>query len=190
MREDMPCVADLFQAGFSVCLDRRLARLPRNFPSLTAPILFLRRMWTKLGGQQLLSESMDWLRVLSPARFALSRLEKRISLVKVARPICMAIDRVATPNRFQLKAKVAAHTIDVDLNDHFLIDYVRDFAAQYSLRPIWDTDFVRWRLKTRCAKSTSREACVPCRIREGHASVGLLLVLLSTARRSPRPSIK
>ena len=44
-----------------------------------------------------------------PAGLALSLLEKRTSLVKVARPICMAIDRVAPPNRFQLKAKVAAH---------------------------------------------------------------------------------
>jgi hypothetical protein len=103
-------------------------------------------IWKKRGGQLLPVESMQWWRVLRPAELALSLLGKRISLVKVARPICMAIDRVATPNRFQLKAKVAAHTIDVDLNGHFLIDYLRDFAARYSLQPIWDTDSVRWRL--------------------------------------------
>ena len=39
------------------------------------------------------------------------------------------------------------------------------------------------------AKSTSREACVPCGVREGHAPVGLLLVLSSTLQRSARPSI-
>src|SRR5262245_54290803 len=101
----------------------------------------------------------------------------------------MAIDRVAPPNRFQLKAKVAADTIDVDLNDEFLVDYLRDFGAQYSLRTIWDTESVSWRFKPRRAKSTSREACVPCGVREGHAPVGLLLVLSSTLRRSARPSI-
>ena len=51
----------------------------------------------------------------------------------------------SAPQSFS-KAKVAAHTIDVDLNDEFLIDYLRDFAAQYSLRPIWDTESVGWRL--------------------------------------------
>jgi hypothetical protein len=33
-------------------------------------------LWTKLGGQQLPLESMDWLRVLRPAELALSLLEK------------------------------------------------------------------------------------------------------------------
>ena len=128
-------------------------------------------MWTKLGGQQLPLESMDWLRVLRPAGLALSLLEKRTSLVKAARPICMAIDRVATPNRFRLKAKVAAHTIDVDLNDHFLIDYLRDFAAQYSLRPMWDRDSVRWRLNL--AAQNSHRGRLVCRAVYGKATLPL-----------------
>ena len=116
-------------------------------------------------------ESMDWLRMLRPAGLALSLLEKRTSLVKVARPICMAIDRVAPPNRFQLKAKVAAHTIDVDLNDEFLIDYLRDFAAQYSLRPIWDTEFVSWRLNH--AVQNRHRGRLVCRAVYGKATLPL-----------------
>ena len=145
-------------------------------------------MWKKLGGQLLPVESMQWLRVLRPAGLALSLLEERISLVKVARPICMAIDRVATPNRFRLKAKVAAHTIDVDLNDHFLIDYLRDFAAQYSLGPIWDTDSLRWRLNH--AAQNRRRGKLVCRAVYGKATLPfwLLLVLSSTSRRSSCPS--
>ena len=62
-------------------------------------------MWKKRGGQLLPVESMDWWRVLRPAGLALSLLGERISLIKVARPICMAIDRVATPNRFDSRVK-------------------------------------------------------------------------------------
>ena len=128
-------------------------------------------MWKKRGGQLLPVESMQWWRVLRPAELALSLLGERISLVKVARPICMAIDRVATPNRFQLKAKVAAHTIDVDLNGHFLIDYLRDFAAQYSLGPIWDADSLRWRLNH--AAQNRRRGKLVCRAVYGEAAAPL-----------------
>jgi hypothetical protein len=124
-------------------------------------------LWTKLGAQHLPLESMHWLRVLRPAGFALSLLERRLSLVKVARPICMATDSVATPRRFRLKAKVAARTIDADLNDHFLTDYLRDFAAQYSLRPFWDTDSLRWRLN-HAAQNRHRGSLV-CRAVYGKA---------------------
>src|SRR5262249_23726254 len=59
---------------------------------------------------------------------------------------CVAVDHVATPNRVRLKAKVMARTIDVDRNDGLLINYFREFAAQYSLRPIWEVDCLKWRL--------------------------------------------
>src|SRR5262245_25657477 len=83
-------------------------------------------MWTKLGAQLLPLESMHWWRVLRPAGLALSILGDRIPLVNVARPICVAVDRVATPNRFRLKANVMARTIDFDRSDDLLIKYLRE----------------------------------------------------------------
>jgi hypothetical protein len=118
-------------------------------------------MWKKLGGQLLPAESMEWLRVLRPAGLVLSILGDRIPLLKVARPICLAVDRVATPNRFRLKAKVIARTIDVDRNDDLLINHLRDFAAQHSLRPIWDVDCLKWRLNH--AAQNRRRGRLVCR---------------------------
>jgi hypothetical protein len=125
-------------------------------------------MWKKRGGQRLPVESMQWWRVLRPAELALSLLGKRISLVKVARPICMAIDRVATPNRFQLKTKVMAPIIDVDRNDDLLINYLRESAAQYSLRPIWEVDCLKWRLNL---AAQSRLGKLACRLVYGNATL-------------------
>jgi hypothetical protein len=126
-------------------------------------------MWTKLGGQLLPLESMHWWRVLRPAGLALSILGDRIPLVNVARPICVAVDRVATPNRFRLKAKVMARTIDLDRNDDLLIKYLREFAAQYSLRPIWDDGGLRWRLN-HAAQNRHRGSLV-CRAVYGKAAL-------------------
>ena len=89
----------------------------------------------------------------------------------MARPICVAIDRVATPNRFGLKAKVMARSIDVDLNDELLINCLREFAAEYSLRPIWDTDCLKWRLNH--AKQNRRLGRLVCRAVYGKAALPL-----------------
>ena len=137
-------------------------------------------MWKKLGGQLVPLESMDWLRVLRPAGYALSIIGDRIPLVKVARPLCVAIDRFATRvgrNRFRLKTKVTARSIDVDLNDDLLIDYLLEFAAAYSLRPIWDTDYLKWLLNH--AAQNRRHGKLVCRAVYGKAAPPLGCYLYS-----------
>ena len=115
-------------------------------------------LWKQFRGQLLPVESMKWLRVLRPAGLALSILGDRIPLVNAARPICVAVDRAATPNRLRLKAKVMTRTIDVDRNDDLLINCLREFAEQYSLRPIWDVDCLKWRL-SHAAQNRHRLVC-------------------------------
>jgi hypothetical protein len=126
-------------------------------------------LWKQFGARLLPVESMKWLRVLRPAGLALSILGDRIPLVNVARPICVAVDRAATPNRFRLKAKVMARTIDVDRNDDLLINYLREFAAQYSLRPIWDVDCLKWRLSH--AAQNRRRGRLVCRVVYGRGAL-------------------
>jgi hypothetical protein len=103
-------------------------------------------MWKQFGGQLLRLESMQWLRVLRPGGLILSRFLAIEFPLPVARPICVAVDRIVAPHRFQLKAKVMARTIDIDRNDDLLLNYFGEFAAQYSLRPIWEVDCLKWRL--------------------------------------------
>jgi hypothetical protein len=127
-------------------------------------------MWKKLGGQSVPLESMAWLRVLRPAGFALSILGDRIPLVKLAHPICLAIDSIAArfpSNRFRLKTQGTARSIDVDLNDDSLIEQLREFASAYSLRPTWDADSLRWLLNH--AAQNHRHGSLVCRVVYGKA---------------------
>lgn len=123
-------------------------------------------MWKKLGGKSVPLESMDWLRVLRPAGFALSFVGDRIPLLKLAHPICLAIDRMAArvaSNLFRLRTQGTARSIDVDLNDDLLIKHLREFAAAYSLRPTWDTDSLRW-LLNHAAKNRRHGTLVCCAV--------------------------
>lgn len=127
-------------------------------------------MWKKLGAQSVPLESLDWLRVLRPAGFALSIVGDRIPLLKLAHPVCVAIDRMATRvagNRFRLKTQGTARSIDVDLNDDSLTEHLREFAAAYSLRPTWDTDSLRWILNH--AAENRRHGSLVCRAVYGKA---------------------
>lgn len=128
-------------------------------------------MWKKLGGQSVPLESMDWLRVLRPAGFAVSIVGERIPLVKLAHPICLAIDGIATrvaSNRFRLKTQSTARSNDIDLNDDSLINHLREFAAPYSLRPTWDADSLRWILNQ--AAQNRRHGRLVCRAVYGKAA--------------------
>ena len=128
-------------------------------------------MWKKLGAQSVPLDSMDWLRVLRPAGFALSFVGDRIPLVKLAHPICLAIDGITarvSDNRFRLKAQGVARSMDVDLNDDSLIEYLQEFAATYPLRPTWDADRLRWLLNH--AAQNRRHGSLVCSVVYGKAA--------------------
>lgn len=106
-------------------------------------------MWKKLGGQSLPAESLEWLRVLRPAGFALSMARARIPLLALAHPVCRAIDGTAARfarNPFRLQPQATMRTVEVDLNDASLVDCLRGFAGAYSLRPAWEKESLQWLL--------------------------------------------
>lgn len=115
-------------------------------------------MWKKLGAQSIPLESMDWLRVLRPAGFALAMLAGRVHLARLASPICAAIDvglaRLAS-NRFRIDAPAASTAVEVDRHDRALIGQLEDSAAAYSLGPRWDANSVHW-LLDQAAQQTGR----------------------------------
>jgi len=119
-------------------------------------------MWDRPGGRSVPLESMEWLRVLRPATFALSTVGDRIPSVKFARPVCSVIDRLAnrvTNNPFRFTAQATTRSVDVDLNDDLLVKYLLEFASAYSLRPVWDTRNLKW-LLSRAAENRRHGAPV------------------------------
>ena len=141
----------------------------RNFRSLTPPILFLWPCGRSAGANYYRWRACIGCGCFVQRVFALSLLGRTNFPHQDDSPDLYGYSTVvATPNGFRLKAKVAANTIDVDLNGHFLIDYLRDFAAQYSLGPIWDTDSLRWRLNH--AAQNRRRGKLVCRAVYGKAT--------------------
>ncbi len=121
-------------------------------------------MWKKLGGQSVPLESMDWLRVLRPAGFALSMGRDRIPVAKLAHPICLAIDSIAmrvAGNRFRLDNERMARSVDVGLDGESLYEHLREFAAAYSLAPAWDAESLGWLLHQ--AAQNRRHGSLVCR---------------------------
>lgn len=107
-------------------------------------------MWKKLGGKSVPLESMDWLRVLRPAGFALSTARERIPIAGLAHPICRGIDSIALrarSNRFRVDTERMARSVDLDLSDESLFSQLREFAGTYSLGPAWDNENLRWLLQ-------------------------------------------
>lgn len=127
-------------------------------------------MWKKLGAHSVPSESMDWLRVLEPAEFALAMAGERMPLVKALRPACRAIDGLANRwfgHRFELGGEPAARGVDLDLHGEPASRLLRDFAAGYALGPDWDASGLDWLLRQ--AEQRRRHGPLVCRAVEGHA---------------------
>jgi hypothetical protein len=106
-------------------------------------------MWKKLGGQSVPLESMEWLRVLRPAGFAVATAADRMPWARIARPVGSAIDSFAIRlqrNPFRLKSRSTARSVELALDDESLIRHLREFAAAYSLGPAWDNDGLQWLL--------------------------------------------
>ncbi len=106
-------------------------------------------MWRKLGAQEMPLESMEWLRVLRPAGFALSTIGERLPFAKLARPICTAVDRFATRgagSRFRVKSLNVPRGHDVELDDRSLVEAMQRVADGYALGPAWDGESLGWLL--------------------------------------------
>jgi hypothetical protein len=98
-------------------------------------------MWQTLGGVAVPAYSMEWLRVLRPARFTVSAMGDWARPLKVLHPIGAAVDAVLDGvGRNPLRALPTPTMADDDIDpgDAALVAYILELAASYSLRPEWD----------------------------------------------------
>jgi hypothetical protein len=98
-------------------------------------------LMTRLGAEQVPSESMEWLRVFEPGGFALTLLGDHPA-ARVASPLFRLADRVVrrTPvgDMIRLPSTPQSFAHDTDVIDDTLLGYLPELTAGYSLRPDWD----------------------------------------------------
>ena len=107
-------------------------------------------MWERLGHQAVPAYSMDWLRVLRPAGFAVAALAHNLRPARVLAPVGALADRVGSrigrePLRPDLQTR--GYASDKEIGDEELIAHIPQFIEHYPLRPDWDEASLAWFLE-------------------------------------------
>jgi hypothetical protein len=118
---------------------------------------FSRQLWAGLGGSAPLLYNFHWTRPLRPARFALSLLEKRRSLLRPllrpARLLSDMVDAVAArtlPGRLNRENSELA---DDELDIASMLAYLPEVAEGNALQPQYDARSLAWLLEQASRKS-------------------------------------
>ncbi|HET7766823.1 MAG TPA: hypothetical protein VFK92_17190 [Burkholderiales bacterium] len=116
-----------------------------------------RRLWAALGGTAPLLYNLHWTRPLRPARFALSLLEERRTLLRpllrTARVLGDLVDAVASwalPGRLGGKESELA---DDELDVAAMLAHLPEVAAGDALQPQYDARSLSWLLEQAARKS-------------------------------------
>lgn len=116
-----------------------------------------RRMWRALGGRVPLLYAMHWLRLLRPARYALSLAQRRAggarALAFAARPLAPLADAAAArlrPNRFLREDDGLAEEA---LDPAALAAQLPELMTGCSLRPVYDASTLAWLLSQAARKT-------------------------------------
>jgi len=108
------------------------------------------KMWEGLGATTLHLFSMQWLRVLRPARFAVSLVQRRPLLSflgTLSRPVGFLVDRVA-PLPAQSPFRVTASNLESsELDTGTLLRAVREFSARLAFAPDYTERSLGWLLE-------------------------------------------
>jgi hypothetical protein len=107
-------------------------------------------MWTRLGGKVAPAYSLEWLRVLRPAGFAVASLAEFLRPARWLMPAASLFDGLAARikrNPLNLVSAANAATTSADVSDEDLIALIPKFLDGYTLRPDLDPDLLRWMLK-------------------------------------------
>ncbi len=103
-------------------------------------------MWRSMRATVLAPYSLEWLRVLKPASFALSAVSSRVPALRVFAPAARAADRLAALRSGEAQSwsryspgtgKADAFTDD-EAEDGEFAALCMDLAACFALRPAWD----------------------------------------------------
>ena len=97
------------------------------------------RMWEKVGGERLPASSLDWLRVLRPAGFAVALAGRAFPPASILRPAASGFDRlVEARGRNPLAAPVDnGGYLESDATNVELVDLIPSLSASYALHPDW-----------------------------------------------------
>ncbi|HEX4649670.1 MAG TPA: GNAT family N-acetyltransferase [Steroidobacteraceae bacterium] len=114
------------------------------------------RLWVGTGGAVPILPNLDWTRLLRPARYVLSLLDKaarRRPLLQAARAPCVLVDAVAArlhPNRF---AGSDDGLSDEPLDAQRMLAHMPEMAARNgTLRPLFDQRSLSWLLEQAALK--------------------------------------
>jgi len=97
------------------------------------------RMWEKVGGERLATASLDWLRVLRPAGFAVAAAGQAFRPAWVLRPAAAGVDRLieaAGANRFLPSADTSGMR-DADVTTAEILELIPALSGSYTLHPDW-----------------------------------------------------
>jgi hypothetical protein len=97
------------------------------------------RMWEKVGGERLPAASLDWLRVLRPAGFAVALAGRAFPPASILRPAASGFDRlVEARGRNPLAAPEAiGGYVDSEATNAELVDLIPTLSDSYALHPDW-----------------------------------------------------
>ena len=111
-----------------------------------------RKVWTGLGGTILLFHSLHWSRPLRPSQYALHVLSRtnpgRLSalLPFAFRPISSLVDVLARRMPGSPFQRAPFTLIAEEPDVATLVSCLSEFSSRYSLRPLYDSDFLSWLL--------------------------------------------
>jgi hypothetical protein len=105
-----------------------------------------RGMWERLGGKTMPAESMEWVRAFRPATTALALAADGSPLLRLARPVAFAADRIARLVKHDLLRfqPAAADARDTEASDEELIRLIPELTQAYDVRPAWEPATMRW----------------------------------------------
>ncbi len=125
------------------------ARLLRTFLSGPQDLSFSetandisQRMWIKSGGERLPATSLDWVRVLRPAGFALWLATRSLPMASWLRPVAAGTDRLLDScgkNPFRAGEERASFT-DAEVSNEELSTLIPKLSASYALHPAWESN--------------------------------------------------
>lgn len=98
------------------------------------------RMWERVGGARVATTSLDWVRVLRPAGFAVATAGQMYRPLAFLRPAARGVDRLMETmgvSRLLPAGVVAGNFRDADASDRELLEIIPTLSESYELRPDW-----------------------------------------------------
>ncbi|HEX7953138.1 MAG TPA: hypothetical protein VF523_08755, partial [Burkholderiales bacterium] len=144
-----------------------------------------RRMWLAIGGTAPLLYALHWIRLLRPARYAISMLEQRGALPRAlalpVRPIVALADALVArsrPNCFnRMDQDAVGHDLDADTMSAHFPEVVKGLASW----PDYDARGLRW-LLAQAARKTRHGKLRMRAVRDGGQTIGWYLYYTTPGR--------